>query len=237
MTILVETSSGDGFALVTISAINKLTFDGAVKLGAAVTKYGTPYKSLVADSNAPALNPHPRAWLMLERMLASKHECKIKAAPGTDYGATYDIEGTDVDIPTTLVVNPITAPKALKSSGARAKITWPPVPIPTFNYDAAAGGRPQSMAPVPAFIILAHELSHADRIMRGTSLMLKVGSKSGMPASAKLDGIEGLPSFSVDFEHVEMVGWTADAYTCQDPDVVTENEMRAEHGVALRTRY
>jgi len=237
--ILADISGGELFADTIVAAINTMTHAGAVAVGARVSgkvfknKYGTAYKTIVASTPAPNPNPHARSWLLVERILANPFECKIKASPGTDYGTLYDSDSVDMDNAAS-IGGGTTTPKALNDTGARAKIVWSPFPADTINVTSPTV---KGHGIVPAYIVLAHELSHADRIMRGTSLLPRVGSISGMMPEASLAAFPLLGGTRVDWEHVEMVGFTVANYAVKDADVVTENEMCGEHGLQPRFNY
>lgn len=64
-----------------------------------------------------------------------------------------------------------------------------------------------------------------------------LGRPNGMPPQGMIATAPELGSTTVDREHVKMVGFTVINYSVQDPDVVTENQMRDEHGYPARCNY
>jgi hypothetical protein len=236
MTILAEISGGDNFALTAVAALNRLTHPNAVKLGARLAgrfsknKYGTPYKLIITSAPVPQPHPHPQCWRLVSRIIDSGYECKIKAGAKVNFGTQYE---PDDDSKADFLGGGITKPKALRDQGARAKIEWAPAAASTLNIV----GMKRERGNIPAFMVLAHELSHADRIMRGKSLLPRPGTRSGEPAQGFIAGNEALGKTAVDWEHVEMVGFSVSGYALKDPDVVTENAMREEHGLPKRINY
>ncbi|MCJ2181454.1 type III secretion system effector protein [Novosphingobium sp. 1949] len=72
-------------------------------------------------------------------------------------------------------------------------------------------------------------------MMRGRSLVGVVG-KTALPAySASVPGTGY--QIMVDIEHIETVGFRSTQWVLRDPDVITENQMRAEHRLPPRVNY
>jgi len=75
--------------------------------------------------------------------------------------------------------------------------------------------------------VLAYELSHADRMLQGTSLVDMVCRVSAGSTYTTM----------VHIKHIEMVGLTSLQWTCKNPDVIMRNTIRGEHNMAGRCNY
>jgi hypothetical protein len=242
---------------VAVAALNRLTHTKAFRRGDAVKKYYT----LVPDAEAPLEHPHPASWTLISRIYASGYLCKIKLSPGMELGASVDVESTEV---TSEMVEKsqmgdarasakdtrgaansekfkdgyfsnlfccCSKPKPTIGIGSHVKVVWNPFPNQTWNL--VEGKQKAEM--VPAFLILAHELLHADRMMRGKSLGDVVGFKSLGAESASVP--DTTVSSMVDYEHIEVIGLEGANHVTTDKDVVTENQIRSEHKFNPRTKY
>ncbi|WP_179954087.1 M91 family zinc metallopeptidase [Denitrobaculum tricleocarpae] len=248
MTICV--AKGDGLVKITVDALNALThanaFEVADGAGSATHAVLTP------KTPPPSAYAHNACFGLAYRMMINPSVCTIETSPGLNLGtvAVDDPNAQDeLGGATTQAAdskgagNPahfgssqswgeyLTFKEDKSGKGSGAKIVWNPYAASTLNW---VGGK-SKREHVPACIVLAHELSHADRMMRGTSLVGVVGKVAPPAYSAKVPGTDY--ESMVDIEHIEMVGFTSASWQCKDADVISENQMRREHGIPLRVNY
>ena len=164
---------------------------------------------------------------LIERMIASRHVVTISITTGID-----------VFYFSAAALQTIRGP----GSGSGGRIYFNPNNI-VYTYTLDAMGY-ASLVRMPANIVLAHELIHADRAMRGVVFAEYLTANLTVPIQAPRARFSPLrifsgPTFSSSVIHpnIQLEEWAAIGLGHFGSDDITENMIRREHGLNARASH